>query len=1284
MANVSCFGLGSGTATPNLGTGAIVFDANATAAANSPACTVTANKTPTFKLQLTTTGGFGGAFSFTQTNLASAPPNITTTAVATATPSSPTAINVSTIGTAVTVTGTPPSGFDLNAVSCTDTNASVTGNSGTFGSIASNVLTVAAGNVVAGASFVCVLSSNKLATLTLTMKSNGGVTGFTFTGTNGWSSQTITTVTSGTGVAGATQILSAVATATTVTQSIPSGYQFSSVSCTGLGSGTVTPTLGTGAILFDAAAVAAGATIACTVTDDKTPTFKLQVTTAGGFGGAFSFAQTNLASAPSNITTTVAATATPSSPTAINVSTIGTAVTIAGTPPSGFDLNAVSCTDSNSAITNNTGTFGSIASNVLTVAAAKVVAGASFTCILSSNKLPTLRIGTESLGANTSYTYMGSNGWTSASIAASPANTIQYSSTQILTAVSTATTVTQTAIYTGSYLNTPTCTGMGAGGTASFSTDTITLDAAATAPGAAITCTFINTWRPVIKTQVITIAGTGGPFTFSQTNLDVTASSITTTANSSATPSSPTSIYATALNTAVTLTQTAPAGYTTTSASCTDSNSSQSGNSAGSIGSLGGNTLSIAGANIVPGAYLFCVFTNTKLPSVTLTEVSNGAVGGFTFTGTNGWASQTITTVTSGVGVAGATQYLTTASTATNLSHSIPAGYTVSSISCTGYGSGSYTPNTSTGALSFDAAATAPGAALACTYTHIKTPTFKLQVTTAGGFGGAFSFAQTNLASAPPNITTIAAATATPSSPSAINVTTIGTAVTVTGTPPSGFDLNAVSCTDSNSAITNNTGTFGSIASNVVTVASAKVVAGADFVCVLSSNKLPTLTLTMKSNGGTTGFTFAGGNGWSSQTITTVTAGTGVAGATQTLTAASTATTVTQSIPSGYVFSSVSCTGLGSGSVTPTLGSGAMLFNALATAPGNAIACTVTDDKNATISLGVISLGGTGNFSFNSGTNVAITSGTIPTVTDGVTAPAPLVPVAVTSLGTGITFTEAPATGYALTSFNCMDSNSAINGNTGNFGSFTGNAISISSSNVAAGGLLVCTATFTRPRVRVQKITLGGSDGPFTFSSTNLASTPASITTSAVNTATPASPTPINVTTVGSAVTITEPAFGGYFTNAATCTDANAAITGNSGSLGTLSGTTLTLPAGNVKAGADFTCVFSNAKGVPSLSIVKTASSSGPFSAGQTITYTYKVTNTGNVAVANVGVNDSHNGSGSFAGPANEAIFTDASPTGDSTDVSANNGTWSSLGPGDTVSFTASYVVTQHDVDYLQ
>ena len=101
------------------------------------------------------------------------------------------------------------------------------------------------------------------------------------------------------------------------------------------------------------------------------------------------------------------------------------------------------------------------------------------------------------------------------------------------------------------------------------------------------------------------------------------------------------------------------------------------------------------------------------------------------------------------------------------------------------------------------------------------------------------------------------------------------------------------------------------------------------------------------------------------------------------------------------------------------------------------------------------------------------------------------------------------------------------------------------------------------------------------------------------------------------------------------------------------------------------------------MAIVKTPSSAGPFSVGQVITYTYKVTNTGNVPVTNATVSDVHNGSGVFVGPGSETIFTDVAPLGDSTDA-AVNASWDVLGVGDTVRFTATYTVTQNDVDFLQ
>lgn len=103
----------------------------------------------------------------------------------------------------------------------------------------------------------------------------------------------------------------------------------------------------------------------------------------------------------------------------------------------------------------------------------------------------------------------------------------------------------------------------------------------------------------------------------------------------------------------------------------------------------------------------------------------------------------------------------------------------------------------------------------------------------------------------------------------------------------------------------------------------------------------------------------------------------------------------------------------------------------------------------------------------------------------------------------------------------------------------------------------------------------------------------------------------------------------------------------------------------------------------PALTITKIPNTAGPVNVGNSIGYTYRITNSGNVTVNNVTVGDVHNGFGTAPVPGSESLFNDASPLSDSTDA-AVNGSWNSLAPGDTVQFTSSYVVVQADIDNLQ
>jgi uncharacterized repeat protein (TIGR01451 family) len=103
---------------------------------------------------------------------------------------------------------------------------------------------------------------------------------------------------------------------------------------------------------------------------------------------------------------------------------------------------------------------------------------------------------------------------------------------------------------------------------------------------------------------------------------------------------------------------------------------------------------------------------------------------------------------------------------------------------------------------------------------------------------------------------------------------------------------------------------------------------------------------------------------------------------------------------------------------------------------------------------------------------------------------------------------------------------------------------------------------------------------------------------------------------------------------------------------------------------------------LPRLSLQKIANTAGPVNLGDNIGYSYRVTNTGNVTINNVTISDVHLGLGIAPVPGGEVVFNDAAPLGNSTDAGVN-ASWDFLAPGDTISFSSSYIVVQADIDHL-
>jgi uncharacterized repeat protein (TIGR01451 family) len=98
--------------------------------------------------------------------------------------------------------------------------------------------------------------------------------------------------------------------------------------------------------------------------------------------------------------------------------------------------------------------------------------------------------------------------------------------------------------------------------------------------------------------------------------------------------------------------------------------------------------------------------------------------------------------------------------------------------------------------------------------------------------------------------------------------------------------------------------------------------------------------------------------------------------------------------------------------------------------------------------------------------------------------------------------------------------------------------------------------------------------------------------------------------------------------------------------------------------------------------------SAGVADVGDVITYTYVVQNTGNVTITGLTIADIHEGAPLATPPNGETLTSDgplaaATPSQVSTDVTIplNNGTWSTIRPGATVTFTYVHTVTQAEVD---
>ena len=328
---------------------------------------------------------------------------------------------------------------------------------------------------------------------------------------------------------------------------------------------------------------------------------------------------------------------------------------------------------------------------------------------------------------------------------------------------------------------------------------------------------------------------------------------------------------------------------------------------------------------------------------------------------------------------------------------------------------------------------------------------------------------------------------------------------------------------------------------------------------VIIQYRIATVRVAKTSIGGVGAFGFGGDNGFGTDSLVTATAGVPVNGTARPLDNSNTVTTITETIPLGYVITGITCTGLGAGSATYNLVSGTAQLNAAATANTNDVTCSYTNTRLPTVRLAKISNGGAGNFNFSGNNGFGTDSITTTTQGVGVNGATKIL----SSFSTATTLEENIPSTYFITGITCsgLGSGSATT-------NFTAGTVLLDAAATAPGNVIICT--------------------------------------------------------------------------------------------------------------------YTNTLADPRLTVVKLASTAGPVSLGQNITYTFLVTNSGNRPVSTVSVGETFNGFGAPPVPANEALTTDVAPAGDSANGTNNDGVWQTLGIGDTVTFTAPYTVTQQDIDNLQ
>jgi hypothetical protein len=607
-----------------------------------------------------------------------------------------------------------------------------------------------------------------------------------------------------------------------------------------------------------------------------------------------------------------------------------------------------------------------------------------------------------------------------------------------------------------------------------------------------------------------------------------------------------------------------------------------------------------------PGDDISCTITNTpKLPTITLDQFVAGGIklpAIYEYTGTNGWTTKSATSTQGGTpGTPTPVQSLTSAAVSTDLTPTLPPGLRIAFAYCadtnyqvsgnTGGNFGSYTDTTFTvpeNNIKF-------GSTLVC-HVQLGFTQSKLTInktTTAGTgtftFSGSASHANGFGTSVTYSVSTSTAGT--PASGSTVTLAANNVVTEVLETVPAGWVLMSASCTDKNSGVTNKTDNFGTLDGTKLTIAADSVNPGADLQCLFTNAPIPTITLDQFVAGGIdvpAKYNYTGNNGWTAKDVTSVQAGVwGQPTPVQSLTGAGVETVLTPTLSPGLKITNAYCTDtnyLKNGNSGGTFGSftdGALTIAANNLKGGSVLVCHVEIGfAKAKMTIQKATTVGAGTFTFNGvvpNANGLSTNSSYSITTATAGTPVKGSAVTLTANNALTQIQETQLTAWMLVSASCIDNNSGVTHNTGNFGTLiNGTTLQIPDTKVSPGADLLCTFT-NAPKVATLALTQnisGGSGVPpavtFDYSGNNgWGSRP--VTSNSEGYGTPG-PT-ITLAANGAETVLTVTPLPGWQLNSVNCGDANGGYNSNGGtSFGTKDGNSLRIPAANVVAGAAINC----------------------------------------------------------------------------------------------------------------